>query len=51
VSIALAHRGQVQQAVVYDPTATTSSSPARGAGAFLNDRRLRVSKRTRLATR
>ena len=49
VSIALAHRGQVQQAVVYDPTRNDLFYASKGRGAFLNDRRLRVSKRTRLA--
>ena len=49
VSIALAHRGQVQQAVVYDPARNDLFFASRGRGAFLNDRRLRVSKRTRLA--
>ncbi len=49
VSIALAHRGSVQQAVVYDPTRNDLFFASRGRGAFLNDRRLRVSKRTRLA--
>ena len=49
VSIALAHRGQVQQAVVYDPTRNDLFFASKGRGAFLNDRRLRVSKRTRLA--
>src|SRR3989344_3258821 len=39
VSIALAWRGQVQQAVFY---------ASRGKGAYLNDRRIRVSKRTRM---
>ena len=48
VSIALAHRGQVQQAVVYDPTRNDLFFASKGRGAFLNDRRLRVSKRTRL---
>ncbi len=48
VSIALAHRGQVQQAVVYDPTRNDLFIASRGRGAYLNDRRLRVSKRTRL---
>jgi len=48
VSIALAHRGVVQQAVVYDPTRNDLFYSSRGRGAFLNDRRLRVSKRTRL---
>ena len=53
VSIALAHRqgerDQVQQAVVYDPARNDLFYSSRGRGAFLNDRRLRVSKRTRLA--
>lgn len=49
VSIALAHRGSVQQAVVYDPTRNDLFYASRGRGAFLNDRRLRVSKRTRLS--
>lgn len=49
ISIALAHRGVVQQAVVYDPTRNDLFIASRGRGAFLNDRRLRVSKRTRLA--
>ena len=48
VSIALAFRGQVQQAVVYDPTRNDMFFASKGRGAFLNDRRLRVSKRTRL---
>lgn len=49
VSIALAHRGVVQQAVVYDPTRNDLFYASKGRGAFLNDRRLRVSKRTRIA--
>jgi len=49
VSIALAHRGVVQQGVVYDPTRNDLFYASRGRGAYLNDRRLRVSKRTRLA--
>ena len=49
VSIALAHRGSVQQAVVYDPTRNDLFYASRGRGAFLNDKRLRVSKRTRLS--
>jgi len=49
VSIALAHRGAVQQAVVYDPARNDLFFASRGRGAFLNDRRLRVSRRTRLA--
>ena len=49
VSIALAHRGVVHQAVVYDPTRNDMFFASRGRGAFLNDRRLRVSKRTRIS--
>jgi myo-inositol-1(or 4)-monophosphatase len=49
VSIALAFRGHVQQAVVYDPSRNDLFYASRGRGAFLNDRRLRVSKRTRLS--
>ena len=48
VSIALAFRGQVQQAVVYDPSRNDLFYASKGRGAFLNDKRLRVSKRTRL---
>jgi myo-inositol-1(or 4)-monophosphatase len=48
VSIALVHRDVIQQAVVYDPTRNDLFYASRGRGAFLNDRRLRVSKRTRL---
>ncbi len=49
VSIALAYRGQVQQAVVYDPARNDLFYASKGRGAFLNDRRLRVSRRTRLS--
>lgn len=49
VSIALTHRGQVQQAVVYDPSRNDLFYASKGRGAFLNDRRLRVSRRTRLS--
>ena len=49
VSIALAFRGQIQQGVVYDPTRNDLFYASKGRGAYLNDRRLRVSRRTRLA--
>ncbi|GAP35751.1 inositol-1-monophosphatase [Piscinibacter sakaiensis] len=49
VSIALAFRGQVQQAVVYDPTRNDLFYASRGRGAYLNDKRIRVSRRTRMA--
>jgi len=48
VSIALAQRGQVTQAVVYDPARNELFTASRGSGTFLNDRRVRVSSRTRL---
>jgi myo-inositol-1(or 4)-monophosphatase len=43
VSIALKHKGVLQQAVVYDPNRNELFTATRGAGAFLNDRRIRVS--------
>jgi myo-inositol-1(or 4)-monophosphatase len=49
VSIGLAFRNQVQQAVVYDPARNDLFYASRGRGAYLNDKRLRVSKRTRMA--
>jgi myo-inositol-1(or 4)-monophosphatase len=44
VSIALAVKGQVEQAVVYDPVRDELFTATRGAGAQLNDRKLRVSR-------
>ena len=49
VSIALLHKGQLDQAVVYDPTRNELFTASKGAGAFLNNRRIRVSKRVKLA--
>src|SRR5512145_623279 len=49
VSIALRHREHVTQAVVYDPTRNELFTATRGRGAFLNERRIRVSRRTKLA--
>ncbi len=49
VSIALQHKGVLTQAVVYDPTKNELFTATRGRGAYLNDRRLRVSKRAELA--
>jgi myo-inositol-1(or 4)-monophosphatase len=48
VSIALSHRGLVTQGVVYDPVRNDLFTASRGRGAFLNDRRMRVSKRQHL---
>ncbi len=48
VSIALQHRGQVTQGVIYDPVRNDLFTASRGRGAFLNDRRIRVSRRDHL---
>jgi myo-inositol-1(or 4)-monophosphatase len=48
VSIALMVKGRVEQAVVYDPTRNDLFTATRGRGAYVNDRRLRVSKRIQL---
>jgi len=42
VSIALLHRNRLECAVVYDPVRDEMFTADRGAGALLNDRRLRV---------
>ena len=44
VSIALAYKGQLNQAVVYDPTRNEMFTASKGGGAFLNERRIRVTK-------
>ena len=48
VSIALQVRGKLEQAVVYDPTRNDLFTATKGRGAFMNERRIRVSKRVRL---
>jgi len=48
VSIALAVKGKIEQSVIYDPTRNDLFTATKGRGAFLNDRRLRVSKRNML---
>lgn len=48
VSIALSVRGKIEHAVVYDPTRNDLFTATKGRGAYLNDRRIRVSKRTQL---
>jgi myo-inositol-1(or 4)-monophosphatase len=44
VSVALEHKGTLTQAVVYDPAKNELFTASRGRGAFLDDRRMRVSK-------
>src|SRR5574343_1035936 len=48
VAIALARNGGVEQAVVFDPNRNELFTASKGAGAFLNERRIRVSRRTKL---
>jgi myo-inositol-1(or 4)-monophosphatase len=48
ISIALERQGQIVAAVVYNPAMDELYTAERGGGAFLNDRRLRVSGRTKL---
>lgn len=48
VSIALSVRGRIEQAVVYDPTRNDLFTATRGRGAYINERRMRVSKRTEM---
>src|SRR5690606_21492689 len=47
-SIALAVRGKIEQAVVYDPARNDLFTATKGRGAYVNERRIRVSKRTRI---
>jgi myo-inositol-1(or 4)-monophosphatase len=44
VSIGLLHKGVPFQAVVYDPNRNELFTASKGVGAYLNDRRIRVSK-------
>lgn len=44
VSVAVSHRGEVEQGVVYDPLRQELFTASRGNGAQLNSRRIRVSK-------
>jgi myo-inositol-1(or 4)-monophosphatase len=48
VSIGIEHRGALAHAVVYDPVKNELFTASKGRGAFLNDRRVRVSKCARL---
>lgn len=48
VSIALRHKGRLEQAVVYDPLRQELFTASRGCGALLNDRRIRVTAHRQL---
>ncbi len=49
ISIALERQGRLQAGIIFNPITDELYSTERGAGAFLNDRRIRVSGRTVLA--
>ncbi len=49
ISIALEHAGKLEHALIYNPVNNDLYTATRGAGAFLNNRRIRVSSRTRLS--
>jgi myo-inositol-1(or 4)-monophosphatase len=48
VSIAMTLKGVLTHGVIFDPVRNDLFTASRGSGAFLNDRRLRVSKREKL---
>lgn len=48
VSIALRHKDVLTQAVIYDPSKNELFTATRGRGAYLNERRIRVSRRAQL---
>lgn len=49
VSIALIEKGVITQGVIYDPNRNEMFTATKGRGAFLDDRRIRVSRRERIA--
>ncbi|NMG48590.1 inositol monophosphatase [Azoarcus communis] len=49
ISIALAKNGVPEHGLVYDPIRNEMFTASRGGGAYLNDRRIRVSRRVRLS--
>ena len=48
VSSALREKGKLSQAVIYDPNRNDLFAASRGAGAYMNNRRMRVSKTLKL---
>jgi myo-inositol-1(or 4)-monophosphatase len=50
ISIALERRGELVAGVVYDPIKDEMFCAEKGAGAYLNERRLRVSRRSELSS-
>ena len=48
VSIALVHKSVITHGVIYDPSRNDLYTASRGRGAYVNDKRLRVSRRDEL---
>jgi len=48
ISIALEHKGEIVAGVIYDPVKDEMFVAEKGAGAWMNDRRLRVSGRSQM---
>lgn len=48
VSIALQHKGRLEQAVVYDPLRDELFTATRGGGSMLNNRKIRVTRQAKL---
>lgn len=48
ISIALEHKGKITAGVIYDPVKDEMFFAEKGEGAYLNDRRIRVSARSRM---
>lgn len=49
VSIALQHNGVITQGVVYDPNRNDLFTATKGSGAYLNDKRLRVTRHDKIS--
>jgi len=50
ISVALEHKGRIEAGVIYDPVKDEMFTAEKGQGAWLNDRRLRVSARRDMLT-
>ena len=48
ISIGLAHKGTMVHGLVFDPNRNELFTASKGGGAFMNEKRIRVSKRVRL---
>ena len=48
ISIALQHRGVITEAVIYDPNRNDLFTASKGSGAYLNEKRIRVTRRDKI---